>query len=60
MLQFLLLSDKDVLEVKKQQTKPLAINLKKKKIKMHENKIRIILYIKFCSSWIVLVLFNLF
>ena len=59
MLQFLLLSDKDVLEVKKQQTKPLAINLKKKKIKMHENKIRIILYIKFCSSWIVLVLFNL-
>jgi len=36
-LHFLVLTDKDVLEVKYQSNKNMAINMKKKKIKMHIN-----------------------
>ena len=61
MLQFLVLSDKDVLEVKKQQTKPLAINLKKKKLKCMKIKFAIFFILNFILLglfWYYLTCFN--
>ena len=59
-LQILVLTDKDILEVKLQQNKVLAVNMKQKKIKMYKNKIRDFLYIKLYTPYIILVLFNMF
>ena len=52
-LQFLVLTDKDILEVKQQQSKSLAINMKKKKLKYMKIKFGIF----FILNFILLVLF---
>ena len=52
-LKFLVLTDKDILEVKQQQSKSLAINMKKKKLKYMKIKFGIF----FILNFILLVLF---
>ena len=53
MLQVLVLTDKDVLEVKNQQTKNMAVNMKRKKLKYMKIKFAIF----FILNFILLVLF---
>ena len=61
MLKFLVLTDKDVLEVKKQQTKLLANNMKKKKLKCMKIKFAIFFVLNFILLglfWYYLTCFN--
>ena len=61
MLRFLVLTDKDVLEVKQQQTKPLAVNMKKKKLKCMKIKFAIFFVLNFILLglfWYYLTCFN--
>ena len=52
-LPFLVLTDKDILEVKQQETKPMAINMKKQKLK--NIKIKYIIF--FVLNFLLLILF---
>ena len=61
MLQFLILTDKDVLEVKLQPTKILAVNLKEKKLKCMKIKFAIFFILNFillALFWYYLTCFN--
>ena len=61
MLHFLVLTDKDVLEVKKQHTKDMAINMKKKKLKCMKIKFAIFFVLNFILLglfWYYLTCFN--
>ena len=61
MLQFLILTDKDVLEVKLQPTKILAVNLKEKKLKCMKIKFAIFFVLNFVLLglfWYYLTCFN--
>ena len=61
MIKFLVLTDKDVLEVKKQQTKLLANNMKKKKLKCMKIKFAIFFVLNFILLglfWYYLTCFN--
>ena len=61
MLQFLILTDKDVLEVKRQPTKILAVNLKEKKLKCMKIKFAIFFVLNFVLLglfWYYLTCFN--
>ena len=52
MLQTLVLTDKDILEVKIQETKPLAINMKMKKLKCIKIKYTIFFILNFLLLWL--------
>ena len=61
MLQFLVLTDKDILEVKNQPNKGMAINMKKKKLKIVKIKITIFFILNFVLLglfWYYLTCFN--
>ena len=61
MLQILVLTDKDILEVKQQQTKTLAINMKSKKLKCMKIKFAIFFILNFILLglfWYYLTCFN--
>ena len=61
MLQFLVLTDKDVLEIKLQQTKQLAINMKRIKLKCMKVKFAIFFVLNFILLglfWYYLTCFN--
>ena len=61
MLQFLVLTDKDILEVKQEPTKDLAIKMKKKKLKCMKIKFGLFFIINFILLglfWYYLTCFN--
>ena len=61
MLQILVLTDKDILEVKLQQNKALAVNMKKKKLKCIKIKFAIFFILNFILLtlfWYYLTCFN--
>ena len=61
MLHFLVLTDKDILEVKKQQTRDMANNMKKKKLKCMKIKFAIFFILNFILLglfWYYLTCFN--
>ena len=61
MLQFLILTDKDILEVKLQQSKLLAVNMKKQKLKNMKIKFAIFFILNFILLglfWYYLTCFN--
>ena len=61
MLQFLILTDKDVLEIKRQEIKNLALNMKKTKLKNMKIKILIFFVLNFILLgffWYYLTCFN--